>query len=160
MSRKNYFPLLFLVISILSTVVSPVSAGGTNCWGGVWRKTTVSGRYIGKALQSGRCPMPIFELINKETERNIRQDPTTESQIIGKLTNTNVDNYFLADLIVTIDNGRTYWAYGSVVSGDKSIYSSDNQIKSRKKGWLEIGNTNVVRQYDNPDVNDLWFKLP
>jgi hypothetical protein len=159
MIKKFVLLLCFLGISISPVVVSPVSAGGTNCWGGIWYKTTVSGRYLGKALHSGRCPIPIFELINGETERNVRQDPTTESRIIGKLTNTSVDNYFLADLIVTIDKGRTYWAYGSLVSSDKSIYSADNQTPAKAKGWLEIGNTKVIRQYDNPNVNDLWFQL-
>lgn len=150
-----------LILGISLFVIQLALASGTNCWG-VWRNTMVANKYQGKALVNGRCGKAIFELINGETERNIRATPTTNSSIIGKLTNTDTNNYFLADIIATIDNGRTYWAHGTVVSASKSIYSESirsDAVVPGLKGWVEVGNTDVIRQYDRPDSNDVWFKL-
>lgn len=69
---------------------------------------------------------------------------------------------FLLTLYITIDNGRTYWAYGTVVSASKSIYSESirsDAVVPGLKGWVEVGNTDVIRQYDRPNSNDVWFKL-
>ncbi len=150
-----------LILGLSLFVIQPAQASGTNCWGS-WRNTMVANAYQGKALVIGRCGKAIFELINGETERNIRKAPTINSPVIGKLTNSDTNNYFLADIIVTIDNGRTYWAYGTVVSASKSIYSESirsDAVMSGLKGWVEVGNTDVIRQYDRPDSNDVWFKL-
>jgi hypothetical protein len=150
-----------LILGLSLFVIQPAEASGTNCWVG-WRNTMVANAYQGKALVIGRCNKAIFELINSETERNIRKAPTINSPVIGKLTNSDTNNYFLADIIVTIDNGRTYWAYGTVVSSSKSIYSESirsDAVMSGLKGWVEVGNTDVIRQYDRPDSNDVWFKL-
>lgn len=150
-----------LILGVSLCVIKPAEAGGTNCWNS-WRNTRVANEYQGKALANGRCNKAIFELINGETERNIRKAPTVNSPVLSKLTNTDTNNYFLADIIVTIDNGRTYWAYGTVVSASKSIYSEfirSDAVVPGLKGWVEVGNTDVIRQYDRPDSNDVWFKL-
>jgi hypothetical protein len=150
-----------LILGLSLFVIQPAQASGTNCWGS-WRNTMVANAYQGKALVIGRCGKAIFELINGETERNIRKAPTINSPVIGKLTNSDTNNYFLADIIVTIDNGRTYWTYGTVVSASKSIYSESirsDAVMPGLKGWVEVGNTDVIRQYDRPDSNDVWFKL-
>ena len=150
-----------LILGLSLFVIQPAQASGTNCWGS-WRNTMVANAYQGKALVIGRCDKAIFELINGETERNIRKAPTINSPLIGKLTNSDTNNYFLADIIVTIDNGRTYWAYGTVVSASKSIYSESirsDAVMPGLKGWVEVGNTDVIRQYHRPDSNDVWFKL-
>jgi hypothetical protein len=161
MSKIVPYVFSTLILGLSLFVIQPAQASGTNCWGS-WRNTRVANKYQGKALVNGRCNKAIFELINGETDRNIRETPTTNSSIIGKLTNTDTNNYFLADIIVTIDNGRTYWAYGTVVSASKSIYSESmrsDAVVPGLKGWVEVGNTDVIRQYDRPDSNDVWFKL-
>jgi hypothetical protein len=48
------------------------------------------------------------------------------------------------------------------VSAGKSIYSESirsDAVVPGLKGWVEVGNTDVIRQYDRPDSNDVWFKL-
>lgn len=156
---SSFSYLFILGLSLFVTL--PAKASGSNCWGS-WRNTTVANTYQGRVLVSSRCSKPVFELINGETERNIRNAPTTNGSIIGRLTNGDTNNYFLSNMIVTIDNGLTYWAYGTVVTANRSIYS--NSINSEAfvpglRGWIEVGNTNVIRQYDRPDSNDVWFKL-
>lgn len=161
MSKIVPYVFSTLILGLSLFVIQPAQASGTNCWGS-WPNTRVANEYQGKALVNGRCNKAIFELINGETDRNIRETPTINSSIIGKLTNTNTNNYFLADIIATIDNGRTYWAYGTVISASKNIYSESfrsDAVVPGLKGWVEVGNTDVIRQYDRPDSNDVWFKL-
>jgi hypothetical protein len=114
---------------------------------------------LGCTLMRSRLSLP---QLNGETERNIRQAPTINSPVLGKLTNSDTNNYFLTNIIVTIDNGRTYWAYGTVVSASTSIYRESirsDAVVPGLKGGVEVGNTDVIRQYDRPDSNDVWFKL-
>jgi hypothetical protein len=74
-----------LILGLSFCVIKPAEAGGTNCWNS-WRNTRVANEYQGKALVNGRCNKAIFELINGETDRNIRQAPTIDSLVLGKLT--------------------------------------------------------------------------
>lgn len=131
-------------IAVLGGAI-PVHAGGTNCWGAPLVKHKLD-RVL---VSSDRCDKPIFYLVKGEGSRNIRSSPN--GRIIGKMNEVGDYSLFESSLIATYDNGKTYWAFGEAFS--------DDNLKKRIKGWVEVGNQKAVVQYDRPGVNDVWYKF-
>jgi hypothetical protein len=100
-------------------------------------------------VSSDRCDKPIFYLIKGEASRNVRSSP--DGRIIGKMYEVGEYNRFESSLIATYDDGKTYWALGEVFS--------ENNREQRFKGWIEVGNTEAIVQYNRPGSNDVWYKF-
>jgi len=131
-------------ISILGCTV-PTYAGGTNCWG-----TPLVKHKLDRVLvSSDRCDKPIFRLAKGEGSRNIRSSPN--GRVIGKMNEVGNHSSFESNLIATYDDGKTYWAFGEAFS--------ENNLGKRIKGWVEVGNTNAIVQFNRPGVNDVWYKF-
>ena len=134
--------LLGLSIAIASTVVpfslnAPAHAGGTNCWVLTFKHK------LDRMLVSSRCDQPIFHLTKGEVSRNVRSSP--DGRIVGKMYEVGEYNQFESSLIATYDDGKTYWALGEIFS--------ENNPAQRFKGWVEVGNTEAIVQYDRPGSN-------
>jgi hypothetical protein len=134
--------LLGLSIAITSTVVpfglnAPAHAGGTNCWVPTFKHK------LDRMLVSSRCDQPIFHLTKGEVSRNVRSSP--DGRIVGKMYEVGEYNQFESSLIATYDDGKTYWALGEIFS--------ENNPAQRFKGWVEVGNTEAIVQYDRPGSN-------
>ncbi len=155
--------LCVLSALIIASTVAPAlpASAGTNCWAGP-SNTTVSGKYKGKAISISRCDKAFFFLVPGEGSRNVRSEPTTAGTIVGKILEGSVENKFAADLIVSVDNSHTFWAYGTIMTASDSIYTRFIPAEATltgKKGWVEIGNTDAIRQYDRPQSNDVWYRF-
>lgn len=125
---------------------TPANAGGTNCWGPVMFRHKLDRTLT----SSGYCDKPIFYLTKGEISRNVRSSPNA-LRIVGKMYEVGKFNRFESNLIATYDDGQTYWAWGEVFS--------ENNSKERFKGWVEVGNTKAIVQYDRPGSNDVWYKF-
>ena len=122
----------------------PAQAGGTNCW-----VSSFKHKLDRMLVSSDRCDTPIFNLTKGEVSRNVRSSP--DGRIIGKMYEEGEYDRFESSLIATYDDGKTYWALGEV-------FSRDNP-EQRFKGWIEVGNTEKIMQYDRPGSNDVWYKF-
>jgi hypothetical protein len=141
--------LLNLSIAIASTAATfclsiPAQAGGTNCW-----VPSFKHKLDRMLVSSDRCDKPIFYLTKGEASRNVRSSP--DGRIIGKMYEIGEYNRFESSLVATYDDGKTYWALGEVFS--------ENNPEQRFKGWIEVGNTEAIVQYDRPGSNDVWYKF-
>lgn len=140
---------LSIAIAIATTVVPfslnlPVQARGTNCWVSSFRH-----KLDRTLVYSSRCDKAIFYLTKGEVSRNVRSSP--DGSIVGKIYEVGDYNQFESSLIATYDDGKTYWALGEVFS--------ENNPAQRFKGWVEVGNTEAIVQYDRPGSNDVWYKF-
>ena len=135
-------------ISIVATLGlgTPAYAGGTNCWG----IPLVKHKLDRVLVSSNRCEKPIFHLTRGEISRNIRSSPSG-LRLVGKVNEAGDYSLFESSLIATYDDGKTYWAFGEAFS--------ERNPKNRLKGWVEVGNTKAIVQYDIPGSNDVWYKF-
>lgn len=137
--------LIGLLFFAANLGLATAAYGETNCWGIPLVKDKLS-----RTLKSSRCEKPIFYLTQGEVSRNIRSYPGG-LRIVGKMSESGDYSLFESDLIVTHDDGQTYWAFGEAFS--------ERNPQKRIKGWVEVGNTKAIKQYDNPGSNDLWYKF-
>jgi hypothetical protein len=122
----------------------PAQAGGTICW-----VSSFKHKLDRMLVSSDRCDTPIFHLTKGEVSRNVRSSP--DGRIVGKMYEIGEYNRFESSLVATYDDGKTYWALGEVFS--------ENNPEQRFKGWIEVGNTEAIVQYDRPGSNDVWYKF-
>ena len=128
------------------SITTPSHASGTNCWG----SPLVRHRLDRVLVSSDRCSKPVFYLAQGEVSRNIRSSPNG-LQILGKMNEFGDYSLFESSLIATYDDGKTYWAFGKA-------FSESNPDK-RIKGWIEVGHTNAITQYQTPGSNSVWYRF-
>lgn len=145
-TQQQNMKLLTLLSAITAISLTGFPAlADTNCWYPQFRN-----KFDRSLLSSDRCgEKPIFRLVPGEVSRNIRSSPNS-LRILGKMSETGNYSLFESDLIVTYDDGKTYWAWGTAFSDE-----SRNKIN----GWVEVGNTSAITQYDRPGINDVWYKF-
>jgi hypothetical protein len=148
MLRFKFLGCCLVFASTIATfgLNTTVNASGTNCWGAPIIKHKLERMLV----SSDRCEKPIFYLTKGEISRNVRSAPNGLN-IVGKMYEVGEYNRFESSLIVTYDDGQTYWALGEVFS--------EKNPKQRFKGWIEVGNTKAIVQYHVPGSNDVWYKF-
>jgi hypothetical protein len=119
-------------LAVLSSgIISKPAEANINCW----YKAADDGGSVRVAKIADDCTEAQFLLVPGEGTRNIRETPN--GKIVGKLTDQSCNHSaFNSYSVITLDNGRTYWAYGTTggtCDGGRGI-----------TGFLEVGNRAAV----------------